>query len=114
MDKYNEPTQYEIYTKQLKDDYKELLAEDYQVVIKLPHQQLNWRVTYNGKNGKRVKSIEEMKGDEIITTSNFRGSMCSGWCSADIKYFKPMLAMKASSISKLNPSLVIESYYKKH
>jgi len=92
---------------------KKLKAEPYIIIIKLPFQPHNLRLTYASyKNGRLVQIDELDAAEELISSSEFRGKSCKGFCPTDIKDLKVLLNQLKPIDYQANKEIVIEEYYK--
>lgn len=106
---------YELSTHHAKEKQKELLSEQFQVVIKWPSLDNNLRITYLNKKSNKVVAIEELSVlEEIVSESTFKGKKCYGWCSTQVTYLKPLLSIKPNEWLDYNSELFIDEYFKKH
>ena len=92
---------------------KKLKAEPYFIIIKLPSQPHNLRLTYSSYKNGRILQIDELDAsDKLISSSEFRGKTCKGFCSADLKDLKVLLNQLKPKDYQMNKEILIEEYYK--
>ena len=89
--------------------------EPWQVLLKLPSQPHNLRVTYSKYKGGRVTEIEEINTlENKITSCKFRGRSSEGDCPKDIVEIKPLINSVKPSEWIVNTDYYIDSFKKQH
>jgi len=98
-----------------KQKQEELLNEQYLIVIKIPSQPNTLRLTYASYKKGRIIQIDELDAaDKLISTSEFKGKGCEGFCSSDIKDMKVLLNQLKPKDFKDNKEIVVEEYFKQN